>query len=91
MGSVGTQQEAQRLSIELGSKILSNHQEAIKLCEKAPPFFTLASIQQIMEKAAKENDYVPVRRFIGEVFAHNESLNQSFLHVQDYIFLLHSY
>uniref|UniRef100_A0A7S4I2I9 HECT-type E3 ubiquitin transferase n=1 Tax=Vannella robusta TaxID=1487602 RepID=A0A7S4I2I9_9EUKA len=80
MGSVGTQQEAQRLSIELGSKILSNHQEAIKLCEKAPPFFTLASIQQIMEKAAKENDYVPVRRFIGEVFAHNESLNQSFLH-----------
>ena len=73
-------QEAVALSIRLGREMITADNESM-LCTSSPPFFTVANLEEIIIAAEKENDFVAVRRYIGEVLGHGEALNYSFLEV----------
>lgn len=82
MDRVETLDEAKKLSTKLGAEYLKKSPQQIKLCEPPPPYFSLSSIRHVMQKSVEQQDFVSVTRYIGEIFANSESLNQSFLKVK---------
>merc|ERR1712137_752474 len=76
-------EELKKRCLKLGAQYVTeqkaNSPEGLRFCTPPPPYFTVSRIREIIAQAEAQQDFVPLRRYVGEVLASPEGLNQSFL------------